>query len=176
MSYTPKGESGDMVELWRLEDFLNKLEKKTGDRCPVCKASLKQYWHTITPGMINGLIKFKRAVVERGENKIHLLEDMTGKNKLSRHEWNNWTRLRFHALVAKHKTDGEHDAGYWLLTRRGSEFLLGEAEIPQKVKTFRNRVIGYSEEKVKIKDVVGKMPYFEKKFDFDLFNTQQKLV
>lgn len=86
---------------------------------------------------------------------------MVGAMKLEPHEWNNWTKLRFHALVAKVKEDGVHDTGYWLLTRRGGEFLNGKTEIPKKVWTYRNKVVGHSEETVYIKDVIGEQPTFE---------------
>lgn len=129
--------------------------------CQHCGASLRKYAHTITPGLVRGLIKFRHAIYLKNQNRIHLLQDMIGSMKLEPHEWNNWTKLRFHALVAKVKEDGVHDTGYWLLTRRGGEFLNGKTAIPKKVWTYRNKVVGHSEETVYIKDVIGEQPTFE---------------
>lgn len=56
----------------------------------------------------------------------------------------------------------EDMSGYWLLTRRGNEFLNGELAIPRRVKIFRNRIQEHSEDMVYVKDVLGKTPYFEK--------------
>ncbi len=133
-----------------------------GEVCSACGAKLRAYWVTLTPGIIHALVKFRQALSIKGENKIHLLDDMDNREyELSRHEWNNFSRLRFHALVAKYKKDGEHEAGYWLLTSRGAAFLRGEADIPVKVKIFRNKVVDHSEDTVFIKDVIGSTPYFE---------------
>jgi hypothetical protein len=135
------------------------------NKCDHCGASLKKYWHRITPGLVSALVKFYVAVCDKGENDIHLLREMTGEQKLLPHEWNNWTKLRFHGLVAK--TD---HAGSWLLTHRGAEFLKGQLSIPVEVQTYRNEVTGHSDQTVFIKDVVGKLPYFEAREDirFDI--------
>jgi len=130
--------------------------------CSACGANLGAYWVTLTPGIIRALIKFRQALAAKQINKIHLLDDMVDREyELTPHEWNNFSRLRFHALVAKFKENGEHEAGYWLLTSRGAAFLRGEADIPVKVKVFRNHVVDHSEERVFIKDVIGSTPYFE---------------
>ena len=135
------------------------------NKCEHCGASLKKYWHRITPGLVSALVKFYVAICNKGENDIHLLREMTGEQKLEPHEWNNWTKLRFHGLVAK--TDR---SGYWLLTHRGAEFLKGRLAIPVEVQTYRNEVVGHSDQEVFIKDVVGKLPYFEAREDikFDI--------
>ena len=130
--------------------------------CDHCGQKVDKYKVPLTEGILRALIKFRQAVSLKNENKIHLLEDMKGDVELTRHEWNNFTRLRFHALVAKYKEDGQHISGYWLLTKRGAQFLNGETDIPKTVTVFNNRVVEHSEERVFIKDVIGRQPYFEK--------------
>ena len=130
-------------------------------KCSHCGASLKKYWHKLTPTLVHSLIKFKAAVVEKGENHVHLLEDMKSPaTKLTPHEWNNFTKLRFHGLAVKSK-----QSGYWLLTRRGNQFLHGQIVVPDKVLTFRNRVEGRSGTLVGIKEVIGSEPYVETLLD-----------
>ena len=130
-------------------------------KCPHCGASMKMYWHRLSPGMVSALVKVKRAVLAKGENRIHTDKDMRGDMALTRLEWSNLTKLRFHGLVAKYRSEGGHDRGYWLLTRRGNQFLLGKAQIPHKVQTFRNKITAYSPLYVTISDVLKCTPYWD---------------
>jgi hypothetical protein len=52
--------------------------------------------------------------------------------------------------------------GYWLITARGAQFLRGEIAAPQRVKTFRNKVLNHSREMIHILQLKGKLPEFEK--------------
>lgn len=131
---------------------------------------LKQYKVHLTEGIIRALIKFRMAVNYHKKNKIHLLKDMkTYEFELTPHEWNNFSRLRFHGLVAKYKEEGKHVAGYWLLTRRGADFLNGEISIPATVTIFQNKVVYRSERVITVKDVIkdDSVPYFEKINDIE---------
>lgn len=129
--------------------------------CPHCGASLKSYWHRLSPILIYALIKFKKGVLTKGENKIHLIKDLQDENKLKPYEWKNWTKLRFHGLVAKYKIKDKWERGYWLLTKRGNDFLNGRIEIPNKVRTFRNKIIERGYNIVNIKDVIDSVPFNE---------------
>jgi|GEM_PF-1501408 len=128
--------------------------------CEHCGASLKKFWHRLSPGLVGSLIKFRRAVHQLDRNNLHLYNDLTGENELTVAEQMNWTKLRFHGLVAK--SDEEK---HWLLTRRGAEFLNGTLAVPKRVRTFRNHVIERDEELIYVKDIVGKLPYFDSKTD-----------
>lgn len=128
--------------------------------CETCGASLKKFWHRLSPGLVRSLIKFRQAVHEKNRNSLHLYNDLTGENQLTTAEQMNWTKLRFHALVAK-ATEPNH----WLLTHRGAQFLNGEIAIPKRVQTFRNRIVGKDWELVNVKDVIGELPVFDSKAD-----------
>lgn len=131
-------------------------------KCPHCGASLKKYWHVLTPILVKALVKVRKAVYLKGENNIHLLKEMPGDTQLEIHEWNNFTKLRFHGLVAKYKdADGKHLSGRWLITKRGFAFLRGELEVPARVLTFRNRVVEHDPRMVKLRDVIGMDLYVE---------------
>ncbi len=146
------------------------IEHYLGKNCPTCGASMKQFWQPLSPGLVKTLVKFKSKVVEKNSNKIHIPKDL----QLDHNEYNNFQKLRYHALVAKYKEDGMHIQGIWVLTARGSNFLKGKLPIPKKVLTFRNKVIGYSEELVFVKDVIGKIPYFDSDFDFEIAGADQE--
>ena len=75
------------------------------------------------------------------------------------HAWDE----RFHALVAK--VDGK--PGFWLITSRGGQFLRGEIAIPERVKTFRNKVLEHSTELIHINELKGKIPVFQREFAYE---------
>lgn len=132
------------------------VEKNT---CPHCGQSMREYKVSVTPILVKMLVKFRMAVLDKGENKVHLLKDMDGKDyELTKHEWNNFTRLRFHALAVKVKDE----SGYWLMTKRGADFLNGKVEIPREVWIRNNRIVEHSENLIGIKDLLGISPYLEK--------------
>jgi hypothetical protein len=129
--------------------------------CPFCGAALKKHWHSLTKGLVRALIKIKTAVIMKGENKVHPRFDAN----FTANEWSNLSKLRFHALIAK-----SDERGYWLLTHRGSQFLLGKMEIPKRVLTWRNKVVDYDPEKVFVKDVVSDsdLPVWEEHHEYEL--------
>lgn len=134
--------------------------------CEHCGASLRKNWHKLTPLLVTALLKFHRAVKRRGENKVHYIHDMTDE-PLTISENKNWSKLRFHGLIAKYRENGKHKSGYWVLTRRGAQFLRGEIRVPYEVLTFRNRVENHSLETVSIEDVWGGRPYVEQIDDIE---------
>ena len=131
----------------------------TTERCPHCGANMKQFWHALNSGLVSVLIKCIQFVHSRGKNEFHLQNDL----HMSVNEFSNFTKLRFHALVAK--ADGK--PGYWLITARGGQFLRGEIGVPLRVKTFRNKVIGRSTELIHIDELKGKVPAFERQFAYE---------
>lgn len=150
--------------------------QKELEYCDHCGAALKSYWHALTPGIIRALIKALNVVRERNKNEFHLYDDLTGSNKLTTTEQMNWTKLRFHGLVAKVKENGEWKRGYWLITKRGGEFLRAKVEIPKKVQTFRNKVVDHSTELVTIRDVIDSTEYWQIDFPGEIFDPGQKAL
>lgn len=145
-----------------LNDILSEIPPVTADEavvelCPHCGAKMKAYWHKLTPLLVRTLVKFRVGVNEKGMNKVHLQDDLD----LTKTEYNNFQKLRLHGLVAKYKEEGQHINGYWLLTRRGSDFLNGTLDIPKRVKTFRNKVVDYDPVKVFVVDVINEQPFVE---------------
>lgn len=140
------------------------MVEENNEICEHCGAKLKAYWVALTPGLVSALVKFRAGTVVKRRNKIHLLKDLNGTDQeLTRHEWNNFTRLRFHGLAVKYKDA----SGYWLLTKRGADFLNGLIKVPKRVKIFRNKIIERSLDEVFVGELVGKVPYFEKIDDIE---------
>lgn len=142
------------------------------EHCPHCGAALRQYWHCLTPGLVKMLMKFGRAVWEQRKNEIHLIADLSDPAlKLTTTEYANFQKLRFFALVAKvREADGSHKIGYWLLTRRGNQFLKGETTVSSRVKTYRNKKIDEDPERLHISRFKNETGWFEHQFDFEVID------
>lgn len=131
-------------------------DKPIVSKCPHCGASMKMYWHRLNSGLVHALVKVYTRVVEKNENKVSKKE-----LNLTHSEYGNFQKLRFHALIAKYKENGQWVRGTWLLTHRGAQFLRGEIQIPRKVQTFRNKITAYDEEYVTVTDVIKERPYWD---------------
>lgn len=137
------------------------MDRPITEKCPHCGAGMKSFYHTLTPGLVNSLIKAIQFVHGAGKNRFHTQRDL----KLSHNEAANFQKLRFHALVA-HAEKNER-SGYWLITARGGQFLRGEIAVPRRVKTFRNHITGHDIILTKISDFRGKVTEFEKDFAYE---------
>ncbi len=74
------------------------------DRCPTCGAENRKYWHSLTPGLVEGLMKFGRAVQAKGHNTVHLRHDMDGHSfELTRDQWSNFTKPLTGVTVFSHQ-------------------------------------------------------------------------
>ena len=139
--------------------------------CPHCGASMKEFWHNLTPGLVNNLIKFIEAVKSKGENEIHLQKDLD----FTKNEYNNFQKLRYWGLVHHADKDNTH-SGKWLITRQGGEFLRNELAVPKRIKTFRNQIVEKGEEFVKISDFFPhrRVDFWQENYDFDIH--QSKII
>lgn len=118
--------------------------------------NIPTYKHAILPGHVQVLAKFKRAVIRKRENSVHRELDLDGTvNELTKQESANLTFLRYHGLLVK---DDNAEAGYWLLTKRGNEFLRGERTIPKLAIVRDNQVIGHDGPEVSVRDVWDDAP------------------
>lgn len=147
---------------------------KQVEKCPCCGAKLEKYTQKLTPGLVKTLAKVYKYVADGHANDFHLYKDLKGEYELSTAEQMNWTKLRFHGLVAKIKNGSERKLGYWCITSRGKDFLLGKIMIPSFVITFRNKIDDRSTELVDISDVMKKHPYWQTDFGIKQFEPKQE--
>ena len=131
----------------------------TQTHCEHCGANMKAYWQPLTGGLVSCLVKAIKYVHTNKKNEFHLSKHLD----LSKNQYNNFQKLRFHALVAK----VDDKPGYWLITKRGGQFLRGEIAVPKKVETFRNEVIDHSTDQVHINDLKHKIPSFDSEFAYE---------
>ena len=126
------------------------MEKPT---CPTCGASMMVHNQRLSKGLAKLLIEFKRKVLELNRNEIHLQKDL----RLTNNQFGNFQKLRYHGLIAKvyDKETKLHKGGYWLLTRKGNQFLKNEISTSSNVLTFRNKIADKSPKMVFLADVLG---------------------
>ena len=139
--------------------FVNFPELRDKTTCANCSASMKSFWHRITPGLVGVLIKAIEHVKKTQSNCFHY-KDLN----LNYSEASNLQKLRFHGLIAHVPSK----AGFWLITSRGGQFLRGEMAIPVGVKTFRNHVEEHSEETIHISALKNKFPDFDSRFAYEI--------
>ncbi len=135
-------------------------EEKT--HCESCGASLKQYWYKVTPGLIDVLLILLDYVHETNRNSFRQKEV---RDRLKSFQYTQLTKLRFHGLIAKIKDSDGKWSGAWLITSRSADFLRGDITIPERVKTYRNKVVDHDDVNVSVREVYGSYPYLEGKAD-----------
>lgn len=146
----------DEVKTYLLETF---PELQSKSHCNSCGASMKMWWHMLTPGLVGDLIKAIEFVKRNGKNEFHLQKNLN----LSKTEFTNFQKLRYHGLI----TQVKGKVGFWLITKRGGAFLRNEEAIPAGVMTFRNKVEGHTPEMVRITDFKDKFPAFQSEFAYE---------
>ena len=134
------------------------MNQEQQSKCLHCGAGMKAFWHQLSPGLVGVLIKAIQFVRTQNNNDFSI-HDLS----LSNTEYNNFQKLRFHALITK--IDGKK--GHWLITARGGQFLRGEIQIPKGVQTFRNKVLGHSDDLIHIRDLKNKFPSFESEHAYE---------
>lgn len=134
--------------------------------CEHCGQKIRGRWESLSKGLVRDLIKLYSKVVETQKNEVHLQRDLD----LTKNQYNNFQKLRYFGLSVKVK----EKPGYWLLTKRGADFLTKGEKISKKVYVSNNQIAEHSLEKIGAIDMVG-YPMWLKKEDYvnQLFEPRQ---
>lgn len=117
---------------------------------------MRKNWYELTAGHANALIKIYNRVVEKNKNFVDVPKEIP----MTKVEYTVYQKLHMHALIAKVKENGRVRKGCYLITKRGAQFLRGEIQIPKSVQTFRDRIVGKSEDFITINDLLQETPYW----------------
>lgn len=123
----------------------------------------RKYWYKLTPGLIDVLLILLDHVHATNVNAFSAKQV---RDKLQPFQYTQFTKLRFHGLIAKIKDENDVFTGKWLITRRAGDFLRNEIVLPQKVQTQSNTIIGYDDITVSIRDVYQSDVYLEGRAEF----------
>lgn len=150
------------------------------EHCGECGAKKVIYPHLLSPGIVSALRKAAQYSVEN--RKRHFRKRWVDP-LLTKSESSNWSKLRFHGMVAKIKDEsGGIKRGWWVVTHRAWEFLAARLSVPQYTFTYRNRVVqGYIPPTGKvpyitIREVKDVEPYFEQFEDIVPLPPQQETL
>lgn len=114
--------------------------------CPHCGASMMEYKHGLSTGLVAGLVKLYR---HRKPVNIKVLG-------LTRNQWDNFQKLRYWELVRKYTPPGERPkgkGGVWTITQYGIDFVEMRTSAPKFVWTYRGERMRYEGDPVFIKEV-----------------------
>jgi hypothetical protein len=129
--------------------------------CTCCGGKVVEHPHSLSKGLVETLVDFKKFVLTSEKNKVHPIKDL----HLSNYEYNNMQKLRYFGLIAHYTNPNTKklERGFWLLTRNGSKFLKGLIDMPVRVKTMKNKISGKSLEKAFLSDILASndMPYWD---------------
>jgi hypothetical protein len=131
------------------------------ETCKCCGQKIRPpHRHNLTRGLVDTLIRFAKLLEEKGVNNLHLL---TAGFSIS--QTNNFQKLRYFGLVAKGK-----ETGYWVLTKRGQEFLNGEVAVSKWVETKDNLITERSVSNVFFKEAKKSKEYWQTDFNLSISN------
>lgn len=140
--------------------------EQTQTTCLHCGASMRVWKHSLTPGLINCLIKFIGAIKSKGVNSIHLQKEV----ELTKNEYNNFQKLHYFGLVAKDR----NKPGYWVITRLGGEFLRNEKPLQKFALSFHDKLVERQGPALTIsehlRDNAHDPLYWQQMFDYEILN------
>ena len=134
---------GDSLEAAR--SFVERRRRHgTGIKCPCCGLLNKVYSRKLNSGMARFLIRLYHAGYGHPGRPWH-------KFVWSQTANGDYSKLRYWNLIEK-KPDCE---GYWRITGRGVQFVLGRIAVAKYCHVFNARAMGFSVESTTIKQALG---------------------
>jgi hypothetical protein len=113
--------------------------------CETCGAKIVMYKHSLSRGIVSGLIQ----LLDKSPNKPINIKRL----HLSRNQWDNFQKLRYWDLVKQVMVDGKRKKGVWQITERGKAFLFGEISVSKSVWTYHGEFKKYDGKDIKIYDI-----------------------
>ena len=124
-----------------------------GVECPACWQNVKLYPRNITSAMAYGLI----LLVNSGKTEFFHIEDFLKEQNCSSSIRGDIAKLRHFGLLerlAVKRKDGSSRAGYYKVTDKARQFVLGQVTVAKGVSIFNNTVYGYDKEQINIVDAL----------------------
>lgn len=126
---------------------------KDGVDCPCCGQLVKLYEYPLNNSIALTMMKMYRIHMIEGKSWIHVQKEINPSSGgyFSLAKW--WGLM---VGQAKDENDDKKYSGYWGLTKKGIAFVRGEIDVPKAVKIFNSNLIGFSEERINIKESLSK--------------------
>lgn len=139
-------------DTWTLEESRAWLRARVekGAHCPLCSQFTKVYRRKINAAMARALILMWKEGDLGRRLYVHVPSiDPTRGGDVAKMEY--WGLIEEERAV---RTDGGR-AGYWRLTRRGEDWILGKVRIPKYARVYDGRLLSLAGEPVSINDALG---------------------
>ena len=140
--------------------FQQKLKDGNGAHCPTCGRYAKIYRRRIHSNMARQLIAlYSLTQPERffeGKLVIRYAHTRQVRDKCG---YSDFTLAKHWGLVQARPNEDDpsvKDTGLWTLTGQGLGFVLGTSTIPKYAYLFDDRLVGFSDDVVSIRDALGK--------------------
>lgn len=131
------------------------MRKLGFNKCPCCSGALLWQPHRMSSGLLYLLEKLVRHVRDTG-SPYFTLTDI--KKKIEHSEYSTIANLRYFGIVARmtDKESGNDIKGSYVLTKKGYEFFMGEATVPEVIYAFKGKLCAKSEKEVTARDIKAK--------------------
>ena len=135
-------------------EMLSKAHSKHGAHCPCCERFIKLYRRPLSASMARYLIVLAKKS-GTGNPWLHVETDFRDVSIPSR---GDYAKLRYWGLIEPKpgvSERGTRTNGYWRITDKGRDFVAGNALVPSHVFLLNNRLVGFSDKSVTIRDALG---------------------
>jgi hypothetical protein len=107
--------------------------------CEHCGASMMEYKHSLSVGLLEGLLRLYR---QRKPVNLAVLN-------LNHSQWDNFQKLKYWGLVEKFRGAGTNaKGGIWTITTNGIDFVTGRVKVQKSVWTYRGEFRRFDGEEV----------------------------
>lgn len=118
------------------------------EHCPTCNQPIMKHRHTFSKALAEILLIAAKSY--NVGQPFHLKElDLTS------NQYNNFQKLKYWELAAKHFVKGKRIGGYWVLTFKAKRLIQGFIKIPRYITTFNNEFVSQSIEQISMEDAGG---------------------
>lgn len=117
--------------------------------CPTCGQPIMRHHHSFSQ-ILATMLLITATKYDIGK-PFHLQKNLG----LTNNQYNNFQKLKYWGLIAKHFVDGKRIGGYWVLTKKAQLLIRGIIKIPKWVATFNNKPVEQSTEEINIKNALG---------------------
>lgn len=138
------------------KEYLREHAKKGVD-CPVCNQRVQIYERLIYSSLALSLIRLYWLTRENPNKPYFHISDFTIDGKTIA---GDFSKFRYWGLAVEKEKDASdttrRTSGYWAITEKGKDFLLGKISVPKRAVIYNSRCLGFSEEKATIQEALGK--------------------
>ena len=123
-----------------------------GVECPCCDQRVQEYRRRLNSGMAYQLIKLLRLHRSTHKEWIHVTElGLNGGGA-------DFAKLRHWGLIREQDNTlfEKKNSGFWKIKPKGMDFIGGVTQVHKYVYLLNNKVTGFSDERIDIKQAIGK--------------------